>query len=97
MSSAELAQKVKEVTESSRKQANIMLTPLISLYIVKLGFTGGYIIFLILLKRKQNRDCGYLLEPPCRGGCNEYHNLCFEQEYEKYQFFFILKFFLFWL
>ena len=33
-------------------------------YIVKLGFTGVYIIFLI-------------------------HNLCFEQEYEKYQCFFI--------
>ena len=29
--------------------------------IVKLGFTGVYIIFLILLK---NIDCGYLLEPP---------------------------------
>ena len=32
-------------------------------YIVKLGFTGVYIIFLILLK---NIDCGYSLEPPCR-------------------------------
>ena len=30
-------------------------------YIVKLGLTGVYIIFLILLK---NIDCGYLLEPP---------------------------------
>ena len=30
-------------------------------YIVKLGFTGVYIIFLILLK---NIDCGYSLEPP---------------------------------
>ena len=25
----------------------------------------------------QNIDCGYLLEPPRRGGSNEYHNLCF--------------------
>ena len=30
-------------------------------YIVKLGFTGIYIIFLI---SAQNIDCGYLLEPP---------------------------------
>ena len=50
-------------------------------YIVKLGFTGVYIIFLILLK---NIDCGYSLEPPRRGGSNEYHNLCLEQIYEKY-------------
>ena len=38
-------------------------------YIVKLGFTGVYIIFLILLR---NIDCGYSLEPPRRGGSNEY-------------------------
>ena len=25
----------------------------------------------------QNIDCGYTLEPPRRGGSNEYHNLCF--------------------
>ena len=48
---------------------------------VKLGFTGVYIIFLL-----KNVDCGYSLEPPRRGGSNEYHNLCFEQKYEKYQF-----------
>ena len=30
-------------------------------------------------------DCGYSLEPPHLGGSNEYHNLCFEQKYEKYQ------------
>ena len=53
-------------------------------YIVKLGFTGVYIIFLIFA---QNIDCGYSLEPPRRGGSNEYHNLCFEQKYEKYQSF----------
>ena len=28
----------------------------------------------------QNIDCGYSLEPPRRGGSNEYHNLCFEQK-----------------
>ena len=65
-------------------------------YIVKLGFTGVYIIFLL---SAQNMDCGYSLEPPCRGGSNEYlnlagealltstHNLCFEQKYEKYHSF----------
>ena len=24
----------------------------------------------------QNLDCGYSLEPPRRGGSNEFHNLC---------------------
>ena len=38
-------------------------------YIVKLGFTGVYIIFLI---SDQNIDCGYSLEPPHRGGSNGY-------------------------
>ena len=27
----------------------------------------------------QNINCGYSLEPPRRGGSNEYHNICFEQ------------------
>ena len=49
-------------------------------YVVKLGFTRVYIIFLI---SAQNIDCGYSLEPPRRGGSNEFHNLCFEQKYEK--------------
>ena len=40
-------------------------------YIVKLGFTGVYIIFLI---SAQNIDCGYSLEPP---------RDVFEQKYEK--------------
>ena len=38
-------------------------------YIVKLGFTGVYIIFVI---SAQNIDCGYSLEPHRRGGSNEY-------------------------
>ena len=38
-------------------------------YIVKLEFTGVYIIFLI---SAQNIDCEYLLEPPRRGSSNEY-------------------------
>ena len=38
-------------------------------YIVKLGFTGVYVIFLI---SAQNIDCGYSLELPRRGSSNEY-------------------------
>ena len=38
-------------------------------YIAKLGFTGVYLFFLILL---QNIDCGYSLELPRRGGSNMY-------------------------
>ena len=36
-------------------------------YVVKLGFTGVYIIFLI---SAQKLGCGYSLEPPRRGGSN---------------------------
>ena len=54
------------------------------IYIVKLGFTEVYIIFLISA-RIHRLWCS--LEPPHRGGSNEYHNLCFEQKYEKYQSF----------
>ena len=38
-------------------------------YILKLGFTGVYIIFLI---SAIYIDCGYLLEPPHQGGSNKY-------------------------
>ena len=38
-------------------------------YIVKLGFTGVYIIFLI---SAQKHRLWYMLEPPRRGGSNEY-------------------------
>ena len=68
-----------------------MLTLKPHFYIVKLGFTGVYIIFLI---SAQNIDCEYSLEPPRRGGSDEYRNLCFEQKYEKYQNFY-LKIFIF--
>ena len=46
-------------------------------YIVKLGFTGVYIIFLI---SAQNIDRGYSLEPPRRGGSNEYPQSTFLAE-----------------
>ena len=39
-------------------------------------------------------DCGYSLEPPRRGGSNEYPQSMFEQKYEKYWIFY-LKFFFF--
>ena len=47
-------------------------------YIVKLGCTGVYIIFLFLLK---NMDYGYSLELPRWGSSNEYPQS--EQKYEK--------------
>ena len=51
-------------------------------YIVKLGFTGYTLVFLFLLK---NIDCGYSLEPPRRGGSNEYPQSMFGAEiWKKY-------------
>ena len=41
-------------------------------YIVKLGFTGVYIIFLI---SAQNIDCGYSLEPPRLVLCRNMKNI----------------------
>ena len=62
-------------------------------YIVKLGFTGVYIIFLFLLK---NVDCGYSSELPRQGGSNEYPQSMFWAEiWKKYQSFY-LKIFSFW-
>ena len=46
-------------------------------HIVKLGLTGVYIIFHI---SAQNIDCGYSLEPPRRGGSNEYPRSMFWAE-----------------
>ena len=46
-------------------------------YIVKLGFTGVYIIFLI---SAQNIDCGYSLEPLRRDGSFEYPQSMFWAE-----------------
>ena len=63
-------------------------------YIVKLGFTGVYIIFLILLK---NIDCGYSLVPPRWGGSNEYPQSMFWAGIWKISEFFVWKISLFWL
>ena len=56
-------------------------------YIEKLGSTGVYIIFFIFAQKHN----GYSLEPPRRGGSNEYLQLCFEQNYEKYRVFFLTE------
>ena len=61
-------------------------------YIVKLGFTWVYIIFLI---SAQNIDCGYSLQPPQRGGSNEYPQSMFWAEIWKISEFFIWKFSVF--
>ena len=67
-----------------------MLTPLNPIfYIVKLGFTGVYIIFLISTK---NIDYGYALEPPRRGGSNEYSQSMFWAEIWNISEFLIWKF-----
>ena len=62
-------------------------------YIVKLGFAGVYIIFVISAK---NIDCGYSLEPPRRGGSNEYPQSMFWAEIWKLSEFLYLKIFSFW-
>ena len=61
-------------------------------YIVKLGFTGVYIIFHI---SAQNIDCGYSLEPPRWGGSNEYPQSMFWAEIWKISEFLYLKFSVF--
>ena len=62
-------------------------------YIVKLGFTGVYIIFLISV---QNIDYAYSLEPPRRGGSNGYPQSLFWAEIWKILEFFYLKSLGFW-
>ena len=69
------------------------------IYIVKLEFTGVYII-CISDQKHTNVDCGYSLEPPRRGGSNEYPQFNFfnrnikknyQNFYRKTQFF-MMKF-----
>ena len=55
-------------------------------YIVKLGFTGVNITFLISVK---NMDCKYALERLAQAVLKSTHNLCFEQKYEEYQNFYL--------
>ena len=58
-------------------------------YIIKLGFTGVYIIFFLFLLK--NIDCGYPLEPPRRGGSNGYPQSVFWAEIWKISEFFFWK------
>ena len=65
-------------------------------YIVKLGFTGVYIIFHI---SAQKIDCVYSVEPPHRGGSNEYlqiNRYKFWAETWKKLELFALNFLVFW-
>ena len=57
---------------------------------VKLGFTGVYIIFFLFLLK--NIDCGYSLEPPRRGGSNKYPQFMFRAETRKISEFLSEKF-----
>ena len=75
---------------SSRKHAYIVLIPLNPLLIpYNWGLQGYTLIFIFLLK---NIDCGYSLEPPRRGGSNEYPQSMFWAEIWKLPEFFIWKF-----
>ena len=61
--------------------------------IVKLGFTGIYIIFFFF--RLKNIDCGYSLESPRRGGSNECPQSMFWAEIWNLSEFLIWKFSVF--
>ena len=62
-------------------------------YIVKLGFIGVYTLFFSFLLK--DIDSGYSLEPPLRGGSNEYPQSMFWSEIWKITEFFISKFSVF--
>ena len=47
------------------------------------NFTTKKFWYFFIFLPAQNKDCGYSLEPPRRGGSNEYHNLCFGAEIRK--------------
>ena len=69
------------------------MTPLkLHFYIVKLGFTGVYIIFHI---SAQNIDYGYSLEPPRLGGSNKYPQSMFCAEIWKVSWVFLSENFQF--
>ena len=60
-------------------------------YIVKLGFTGVYIIFLVSAQKYKLwvivRTASLRQNCLSEAVLMSTHNLCFEQKYEKYQFF----------
>ena len=81
------------MAKSSQKHAYIMLTPLnppfIQYWGLNWGLKGYTLFFLFLLK---NIDCGYSLEPPRRGGSNEYPQSMFWAEIWKISGFLSEKF-----
>ena len=79
--------------EASRKHTYIILTPLNPTFIHKNGGLQGYTLFFHI--SAQNIDCGYSLEPPRRGGSNEYPQSMFWTEIWKISAFFIWKFSVF--
>ena len=81
------------VRYASRKDAFLILTHLNPTFIQLNWALQGYTLFFLFLLK--NINCGYSLEPHCRGGSNEYSNLCLEQNYGKYQNFYP-KIFIFW-
>ena len=64
------------------------------LYIVKLGFTGVYIIFLI--SAQKHRLWVLVRTASARRFLTSTHNLCFEQKYEKYLDFYLKTFSSWW-
>ena len=79
-------------TISSWIHAYMILTPLKPLWYGKTGVNRGIHYFLIFA---QNIDCVYSLEPPRRGGSNEYLQSMFWAEIWKISEFFIWKFSVF--
>ena len=59
-------------------------------YIVKLGYTGVYIIFLIFAQKLR-----LMVLVRTEAILTSTHNLCFEQIYENYHFFFLWQFSVF--
>ena len=93
LSSDELAQRVVKVITKTCLYNFDPLKP--HFYIVKPGFTGVYIIFLI---SAQKHRLWYSLEPPLRGGSNVYLQSMFWAEIWKMFEFFVWKFSIFrWL
>ena len=77
--------KMNNLAITSQKHAYIILSPppppKPDFYIVKLGFTGIYIIFSYFFSKTRTQAV-----------LTSTHNLCFEQEYEKCHILFIWKF-----
>ena len=68
-------QSVSSPVKAHHENIPILFCPLkLHFDIVKLGFTGVYIIFLV---PAQKIDCEYSLEPPWPGGSNEYQHSMF--------------------